>query len=110
MPNLGRLTVNRVTDFLCCHMIWGHPPSHPQAREGELYIQGVERQRGVGVDIVQGKGGGVDSKHTTAQKLWHSLCNTHFTWWPIQYPVGYSKRNVIISCLRFNRYKKVRKK
>jgi hypothetical protein len=36
----------RVSEFLCCRMKWAiRPPPHPQASEGELYIQGVERQR-----------------------------------------------------------------
>jgi len=49
------------------------------ASTGELYIQGVERQRG-GAMFRTGKGVGGTKNRTTAQKL--SICYTPFTvWW-----------------------------
>jgi hypothetical protein len=77
------IIVYRLPEFLCCRMIWGHPPL--QASVGELYIKGVERQRGGGGAIFaiftwERECGPVrDPNHTTAQKLWYSTYYTPFT-------------------------------
>jgi len=53
--------------FLCCRMILGHPP--PQASVSELYIEGVERQRGGSHFALEREWG--DPNHMTA--LWYSI-------------------------------------
>ncbi len=48
-----------VLEFWCCRIIWGHPPPSPASEcKGELYIQGVERQREGGGAISHMKGSG----------------------------------------------------
>jgi hypothetical protein len=49
--------VYRVPEFLCCRLIWDHPPPSPasECTVLELYIQGVQRQR-EGEAISHGKG------------------------------------------------------
>jgi hypothetical protein len=54
-------------EFLCCPMICNHPPPPTQVSVGELYIQGIERQRG-GSHFPRERQWG-DPNHTTAQRL-----------------------------------------
>jgi hypothetical protein len=58
----------RVPEFLCCRLIWGHPPLPPQANVGVLYIQGAERQRG-GEQFRTGKGVGEPKSHHSTETL-----------------------------------------
>jgi hypothetical protein len=60
--------------FLCCRMILGHPPH--QASVSELYIEGIERQRGGSHFVLEREWG--DPIHTTGQKLWYSIFYTPF--------------------------------
>jgi hypothetical protein len=58
------IIVYRVIVFLCCLLIWGHPPPTHAASELYVYTQGVERQRG-GSHFAREMGGG-GANHTTA--------------------------------------------
>ena len=66
----------RVPEFLCCRMICNHPPT--QVSVGELYIQGIERQRGE--DIFHGKdSGGPKSYDSTETVVIYIIYYTSFS-------------------------------
>jgi hypothetical protein len=57
-------------------MICNHPPSPTQVSVGELYIQGIERQRGEPFSTGKAGSGG-DPKHTTVKWKEIFFCSLH---------------------------------
>ncbi len=68
----------REPEFLSYRMIWGHPPRPLQASVGELYIQGVERQRG-GKPFRTEKEVGGPKSYDSLETLVLYIQNTRFT-------------------------------
>jgi hypothetical protein len=72
-------------EFLCCRMICNLPPPPTQVSVGELYIQGIERQRG-GEPFSTGKAVGGPKSYDSTE----TACGTPYYGTPYNLNILYS--------------------